>query len=415
MLSFIRESICAALPRWKKVAFMSLNQKYIGLGNQPNAIRELFAYGQARKAQIGEDKVFDFSIGNPSVPAPQKVADTILELLKEPADELHGYSQSPGQMGVRQAVAGNIKRRFGIDAQAKHVYMTHGAAAGLAIAINAVALPGEEVITVAPYFCEYKVWTEHAGATLVEVPARASDFQIDVPAMEAAINQNTAAIIINSPNNPVGSIYSRENLQEFTDMLRRKEQELGRQLFLISDEPYREITYGDEVPYVPCMYADTLVCYSYSKSLSLPGERIGYIYVSDTMENADEVFYAVCGSARDQGYICASVLWQRVVEQCVDEPSDVEAYRANRELLTDIMDELGYEYIQPQGAFYLWIKALEDDDVAFCNKAKEHELLLVPSSCFRSKGYARVSYCVSADVIRGAKQAFADLKAEYSA
>lgn len=398
-----------------KVVCMSLNQKYIDLGNQPNAIRELFAYGQARKAEIGEDKVFDFSIGNPSVPAPKKVEETIKELLKEPAEVLHGYSQSAGQMGVRQAIANNIKRRFGIEAQAKHVYMTHGAAAGLAIAINAIAMPGEEVITVSPYFCEYQVWVEHAGATMVEVPARAEDFQIDVPAMEAAINEKTAAIIINSPNNPVGSIYSRENLQEFTNMLRRKEQELGRQLFLISDEPYREITYGDEVPYVPCMYANTLVCYSYSKSLSLPGERIGYIYVSDEMENADEVFYAVTGSARDQGYICASVLFQRVVEACVDEPSDVEAYRSNRELLTGIMDELGYEYIQPQGAFYLWIKALEEDDMAFIERAKAHELLICPSSCFRSKGWARLSYCVSADVIRNSKPAFAALKAEYDA
>ena len=404
-----------ALMPCKKGAFMSLNKKYIGLGNQPNAIRELFAYGQARKAEIGDDKVFDFSIGNPSVPAPQKVADTIAKLLEEPAAALHGYSQSPGQMGVRQAIAASIKRRFGVDAQAKHVYMTHGAAAGLAIAINAVALPGEEVIAVAPYFCEYQVWTEHAGATLVEVPAHEGDFQIDVPAMEAAINEKTAAIIIDSPNNPVGVVYTRENLQEFAAMLERKEQEVGHPIYLISDEPYREITYGIEVPYVPCLYKDTIVCYSYSKSLSLPGERIGYIYVSDMMENADDVFYAICGSARDQGYICASVLFQRVVEECVDEPSDVEAYRSNRELLCSIMDELGYEYVPPDGAFYLWVKALEEDDLAFCAKAKEHELLLVPSSCFKSKGYARVSYCVSAETIRNSKQAFADLKAEYSA
>lgn len=393
-----------------------LNERYIQLGSAPNAIRSLFAYGQARKAEIGEDKVYDFSIGNPSIPAPQKVKDTISKLLDEPADQLHAYSQSPGLTGTRTAVANSLKRRYGIDAKPEHVYMTHGAAAGLAITINAVATDGEEVIAVAPYFCEYQVWTETARATLVEVPARESDFQIDVDAMAAAINEKTAAIIIDSPNNPVGSIYSEQNLREFCDMLTAKEQEIGHPIYLISDEPYREITYGDQVPFVPDFYKDTIICYSYSKSLSLPGERIGYIYVSDRMDDVDTVWFSVCGSARAQGYICASVLFQRVIEECVDEPSDVEAYRQNRELLTSMLDELGYEYIQPQGAFYLWIKSLEADDVAFCEKAKlEQDLLLVPSSCFRTKGWARAGYCISSDTIKNSRAAFAALKASYDA
>ena len=393
-----------------------LNERYIKLGSAPNAIRSLFAYGEARKAEIGEDKVYDYSIGNPSVPAPQKVKDTIMKLLDEPADKLHAYSQSPGLMSTRTAVANNLKNRYGIDAKPQHVYMTHGAAAGLAITINAVALEGEEVIAVAPYFCEYQVWTETARAKLVEVPARESDFQIDVDAMAAAINPKTAAVIIDSPNNPVGSIYSEQNLREFCDMLAAKEKEIGHAIYLISDEPYRDITYGDTVPFVPDFYDDTIICYSYSKSLSLPGERIGYIYVSDRMDNVDNVWYSICGSARAQGYICASVLFQRVVEECVDLPSDVEAYRANRKLLTDMLDELGYEYIQPQGAFYLWIKALEPDDQAFCERAKnDFDLLMCPSSCFKAKGWARAGYCISADTIKNSRVAFEGLKKSYEA
>ena len=237
-----------------------------------------------------------------------------------------------------------------------------GAAASIAISVSAVTEPGDEVVVISPYFPEYKVWIETAGCACVEVPAHVPDFQPDIDALAAAIGPKTSAVIINTPNNPVGAVYSRASLEALADLLSTKEAELGRELYLISDEPYREIVYdGIEVPYVPNVYARTLVCYSYSKSLSLPGERIGYIYVSDRMDNAAQVVAAVAGAGRALGYICAPVLFQRVIAACVDEPSDVASYAANRKLLTEGLAALGYEFVEPQGAFYLWVRALEDD------------------------------------------------------
>ena len=270
-----------------------VNERMHALGAEPSAIRELFAYGLARKAEIGEENVFDYSIGNPSVPSPDAIKQAVIDLMEEPPCALHGYTPAAGDPRVRQAVADHIKRHFGIDASPDQVYLTAGAAAGLAISISAITRPGDEVIVIAPYFPEYKVWIETAECACVEVPAHVPDFQLDVEAIEAAITPKTSAVIINSPNNPVGAVYTRENLEAFADMLSRKEQELGRKLYVISDEPYREIVYGKEVPYVPCVYPRTIVCYSYSKSLSLPGERIGYIYVSDLADDAREVSTAV--------------------------------------------------------------------------------------------------------------------------
>ena len=390
-----------------------IDERMYNLGNEPSAIRELFAYGLKRKAEIGDDKVFDYSIGNPSVPAPQKVADTIEELMKLPPVELHAYSPAAGIPAVRQTIADSIARRYGIPAKAGRVYMTVGAAASIAISLGAVTNAGDEVIVPSPYFPEYKVWIETMGCSIVEVPTQVPSFQLDVEAMAAAINEKTAAVIINSPNNPVGAVYTRENLEALAALLSRKEEEYGHPIYLISDEPYREITYGAEVPYVPTLYKHTIVCYSYSKSLSLPGERIGYIYVSNLMDNAKEVYTAVSGAGRALGFICTAVLFQRVMEKCVNKPSDVEAYRANRELLTKGLSELGYEYVEPDGAFYLWVRALESDDEAFCEKAKAHELLLVPATCFKSHGWVRISYCVSADVIKRSMPAFKALMEEY--
>ena len=390
-----------------------IDERMYGLGNAPSAIRELFAYGLKRKAEIGDDKVFDYSIGNPSVPAPQKVADTIEELMKLPPVELHAYSPAAGIPAVRQTIADSIARRYGIPAKAGRVYMTVGAAASIAISLGAVTNAGDEVIVPSPYFPEYKVWIETMGCSIVEVPTQVPSFQLDVEAMGAAINEKTAAVIINSPNNPVGAVYTRENLEALAAMLEEKGKEIGHPIYLISDEPYREITYGAEVPYVPTLYKRTIVCYSYSKSLSLPGERIGYIYVSNLMDNAKEVYTAVSGAGRSLGFICTAVLFQRVMEKCVNEPSDVEAYRANRELLTKGLSELGYEFVEPDGAFYLWVRALEPDDEAFCEKAKAHELLLVPATCFKSHGWVRISYCVSADVIKRSMPAFKALMEEY--
>ena len=390
-----------------------VNERMYGLGAEPSAIRELFAYGMVRKAEIGAENVFDFSIGNPSVPAPDAVKQAVLELMDEEPSALHGYTPAAGDPRVRQAVADHIRRRYDVPAQPEQVYLTAGAAAGLAISISAVTEPGDEVIIIAPFFPEYKVWIGTAGCACVEVPAHVPDFQLDIDALAQAIGPKTAAIILNSPNNPVGAVCSRENLEAFAALLARKEEELGRKLYVISDEPYREITYGAEVPYVPCVWPRTIVCYSYSKSLSLPGERIGYLYVSDLMDDAREVSTAVAGAGRALGFICAPVLFQRVIARCIDEPSDVAAYAANRELLTTGLGELGYEFVEPQGAFYLWVRALEDDAQAFSDRAKAHELLLVPSDSFGVGGWVRVSYCVSREVIERSMPAFKALKESY--
>lgn len=386
-----------------------INQRMLALGNEPSAIRELFAYGLERKAEIGADKVFDFSLGNPSIPAPDAVRQAILDALDEPACSLHGYTPAQGTPAVRKAVADSILRRHGVEVSPDRIYMTAGAAAGLAIAIAAVTDPGDEVIVVAPYFPEYKVFIESAGCTCVEVPARADDFQLDVDAIRAAITPKTSAVIINSPNNPTGAVYDRASLEDLGRALRDAEEAHGTQIHLITDEPYREIVYGAEVPWVPQFYARTIVCYSYSKSLSLPGERIGWLLVPDSAEE----YAAVCGAGRALGFVCAPALFQRVVEKCVDEPSDVAAYAANRELLTKGLSELGYEYVEPQGAFYLWVRALEPDAQAFAERAKAHELLLVPSDSFGAKGWVRIGYCVDADVIRNSMPAFKALAEEY--
>lgn len=285
-----------------------VNERMYGLGAEPSAIRELFAYGMVRKAEIGAENVFDFSIGNPSVPAPDAVKQAVLELMDEEPSALHGYTPAAGDPRVRQAVADHIRRRYDVPAQPEQVYLTAGAAAGLAISISAVTEPGDEVIIIAPFFPEYKVWIGTAGCTCVEVPAHVPDFQLDIDALAQAIGPKTAAIILNSPNNPVGAVYSRENLEAFAALLARKEEELGRKLYVISDEPYREITYGAEVPYVPCVWPRTIVCYSYSKSLSLPGERIGYLYVSDLMDDAREVSTAVAGAPRVGLHLRASAV-----------------------------------------------------------------------------------------------------------
>lgn len=391
-----------------------INEKMYGLGDEPSAIRELFAYGLARKAEIGAENVFDFSIGNPSVPAPALVGDTMRELLDADPVALHAYSPAAGLPEAREAVAASIAERYGVRATAAHVYLTAGAAAALAASIAAVTEPGDEVVVIAPYFPEYRTWIEAAGCTIVEVPATVPAFQPDIEALTAAIGPRTSAVIINTPNNPVGAVYTRESLEALAAMLRAKEAELGRPLYLISDEPYREIAYGTEVPWVPSIYDRTIVCYSYSKALSLPGERIGWVYVSDSAEDGDAVTVAVAGAGRALGYVCAPVLLQRVAARCVSEPSDVAAYAENRALLTEGLSALGYEYVEPDGAFYLWVRALEEDAQAFSDRAKEFELLIVPSDSFGVGGWVRLSYCIARDVIERAMPAFAALKASYA-
>ncbi len=390
-----------------------INEAMYALGDEPSAIRELFAYGLKRKAEIGDDKVFDFSIGNPSVPAPAAVKEAILDLMEEDPVILHGYSPAAGDPQVKQVIADAISRKFGVTATPGQLYLTAGAAAGLAISIAALTQPGDEVLVISPYFPEYKTWIEAAGCTIVEVPAQVPSFQIDTEAVAAAITPKTSAVIVNSPNNPVGAVYTRENLEALATVLRAAEERFAHPIYLISDEPYREITYGAEVPYVPAIYPRTLVCYSYSKALSLPGERIGYIYVSDAMPDARNVAVAVAGAGRALGYVCAPVLLQKAIARVVDVPSDVAAYAENRRLLTEGLAQLGYEFVQPDGAFYLWVRALEPDAQAFSERAKGFELLLVPSNSFGCEGWVRISYCVSADTIKGAMPAFKALKESY--
>lgn len=390
-----------------------MNQRMYELGNEPSAIRELFAYGLARKAEIGAENVFDFSLGNPSVPAPDAVKTAILDIMEQPASEVHGYTPAQGSPAVRTAIADSLNRRFDAAYGADNIYMTVGAAASISICLNAVARPGGEFIVLTPYFPEYKVWIENAGCACVEVPTCQGDFQLDIEAIEAAITPNTLGIIVNSPNNPVGTVYPECDLTELANALRRKQDEFGRPLYLIADEPYREITYGARVPWIPALFENTLVCYSYSKSLSLPGERIGYILVPPAMENWQAVYAAVCGAGRALGFVCAPALFQAVIARCVNEPCDVEAYRANRDALYSGLANLGYECVAPQGAFYLWVRALEPDAQAFAEAAKAHELLIVPSNSFGVEGWVRIGYCVSHDTIVNSLPAFAALMRDY--
>lgn len=391
-----------------------INETMYGLGSAPSAIRELFAYGLARKQEIGDDNVFDFSLGNPSIPAPDCVAESIKELAEIPAAELHAYSPAQGLESTRLAIANSLNRRYGTSYSSNNFYLTMGAAACLSACFSALVNPSDEVIVISPYFPEYRVWIEHAQGVCVEVAARPSDFQIDCDALADAINAKTKAVVINSPNNPVGVVYTKETLKQLVSLLNEKQKELGHDIYLISDEPYRELVYdGMKVPWVPSLYENTLVCYSWSKSLSLPGDRIGYVLVPDEVHDSERVYLAICGAGRALGYVCAPVFFQRVIERCVDAPVNTEAYAQNRQTLTDMLDDLGYDYIAPDGAFYLWVKALEDDAQAFSDRAKSHELLLVPSDSFGVSGWVRIGYCVSAETISRSRDAFTALKAEY--
>lgn len=392
-----------------------INETMYARGAESSIIREIFSYGLERKAQIGADKVFDYSLGNPSVPAPAAVRASIERSLALPSDELHGYTPAPGLPEARRAVAESLNRRFGTSYGMGDVFMTVGAAASVSMCVHALTNPGEEVIVIAPYFPEYAVWIEKAGAACVEVLADQTTFQIDPAAVAAAITPRTAAVIIDSPNNPTGAVYTRETLESLAAVL--EEANAGREqpIFQISDEPYREIVYGAEVPWVPSIYEDTVVCYSYSKSLSLPGERVGWVLVPNTCPLAARVMPAVAGAARTLGFVCAPSLFQRVVADCVDEPSDVEAYARNRELLTSALSDYGYTYVEPDGAFYLWVKALEPDAGAFCERARAHELLAVPSDSFGVPGWFRLGYCIDREVIERSLPAWKLLAEEYRA
>lgn len=396
-----------------------INEAMYAYGASKSSIREIAAYGAARKAEIGADKVFDFSLGNPSVPAPAAVADSIRRSLELPPAQVHSYTPANGLPFCREAIASSLARRFSAEmggkpvADADDLYVTCGAAASLSITLHAVTNPGDEVVVIAPYFPEYRVWIESCGCTCVEAMADKDTFQIDVPAVAEAVSPRTAAVIIDSPNNPVGTVYTRQNLEDLSRALRERSEELVRPIYLISDEPYREITYGAEVPWVPALYDRTVVCYSYSKSLSLPGERIGWVLVPPANPEHDRLVPAIAGAGRSLGFVCAPAIFQRVIADCVDEPSDVAAYERNRKALTEGLAAAGYTYIEPAGAFYLWAKALEPDANAFFERAKAHELLPVPSDSFGCPSWVRVGYCVSYGTIVNSMPAWEALAAEY--
>lgn len=391
-----------------------LNERMLKLGENRSVIREIFEYGNKRRLEVGAENVYDFSLGNPSIPAPKAVNDAMVKLLTvtDPV-RLHGYTSAQGAPDVRKTVADSIVKRFGIEANADLIYMTCGAAASLTICLNAVCNEGDEVIALAPFFPEYRVFAEKAGAKLVVAKCRESDFQIDFSVLENAITKNTKAIIVNSPNNPTGVVLSKETIQKLADLLSKKQAEYGKRIFIICDEPYRELAYGVEVPYIPQFYDNTLVCYSYSKSLSLPGERIGYIFVSPKISDCGKVYAAVCGAGRALGFVCAPSLLQFVVRDCIDLTSDVSVYKKNRDLLYNALTDYGYTAAKPDGAFYLFIKSPEPDANAFCERAKKYDLLLVPSDSFGFEGYVRISYCVSTAQIEKSLPYFKKLIEEY--
>ena len=394
----------------------AVNPRMLQLGQVRSVIRETFEYGLRRAQAIGRENVFDFSLGNPSVPAPSAVGEEIARLATEKdAVSLHGYTTAAGAPQVREAIAANINARFGTSIGVGDLYLTCGAAASLSAVLGALFLPGEELVVPAPFFPEYSVFAAQAGATLVPVACDPPKFHLPLDRMATLITPRTKAVLINTPNNPTGVQIPLSDLRALAALLTERSREYGHPIFLISDEPYRELVYekGAELPYLTTLYDRTVVCYSYSKSLSLPGERIGYVCVSPTMPEHDEVYAAVCGAGRALGYVCAPSLMQHLLPACLGLTADRDVYRRNRDLLYQNLTEMGFECVYPDGAFYLFMKAPEPDAAAFCLRARDFELLLVPSESFGCTGYVRISYCVATETIERALPAFRSLAAAY--
>ena len=393
-----------------------ISETMCGLGKESSVIRAIFEYGRKRAAEIGAENVFDFSLGNPNVPVPEDVKKAMKELLDCGDDVwLHGYTSGNGDAETRKAIAEDLNRRFGTVFRPENLYMTCGAAASLKICITALCEPGDEFITFTPFFPEYRVFVETAGAKLVAVSTDPDTFQIDFDRLAEGVSEHTKALIVNSPNNPSGVVFREEAIRKLAAFLEEKEKEYGHPIWIIADEPYRELVYDNslKVPYLTKYYRNTLVCYSYSKSLSMPGERIGYILVPDEAEKAGDVYAAVCGAGRALGYVCAPSFIQHVIARCTGRVSDLGVYRNNRDLLYRALTDYGYSCVYPDGAFYLFVKALEEDASAFCERAKKHELLLVPSDDFGTPGYVRIAYCVTTDQITRSLPAFRALAKEY--
>ena len=394
-----------------------MNKEMLKLGSNRSIIRELFEFSKLKKAELGDDKVYDFSLGNPSVPPAKEVNESIKYIIDNKSDTYnHGYTSAQGDNNVREAIANDLNKRYNTSYKKENIYMTCGAAASLCITFRAlVESKNDEILAIAPYFTEYKVFVEGAGATFNVVPADLNTFNINFTELEKTVNKNTKAIIVNSPNNPSGVVYTKENLIKLASFLNEKQKEYNHPIYIICDEPYREIVFeGNTVSHIPSLYDNTIVCYSYSKSLSLPGERIGYILVPDKCFESKELYLACLGAGRAYGYVCAPSLFQHVIEACASLTSNMNEYKKNRDLIYNGLTKIGYECVQPQGAFYLFMKALEDDAYNFMEKAKKYNIIVVPSDNFGVKGYVRLAYCVSTETIINSMEAFEKLYKEYN-
>lgn len=393
-----------------------LAKKMVEMSKQKSIIREIYEFGMQRAKEVGRENVFDFSIGNPNVPAPEVVKDVAIDILqKEDPVVTHSYPSNAGLPSTKAAIAKSLNKRFDMDFTENQIFMSIGAAGAIMVCFRALLdSPEDEIVTFAPYFPEYKAFVEGAGGKLSVVPADISSFQINFEEFEKALNPNVKAVLINSPNNPTGIVYSEETIQKLAAMLEEKQKEYGHSIYIISDEPYREIAFSNVfVPYVPKYYDNTLVCYSYSKSLSIPGERIGYVAFSKRAEDADILLPVLVAAARSLAYVSAPSLYQMVVEQCVDETADLSIYEKNKEIFYNGLIEMGYTCVEPGGAFYLFPRSLEEDANAFCERAKKYNLLLVPGDSFGCPGHVRISYCVPTEVIERALPLFKKLADEY--
>ena len=384
-----------------------INEQYKKMLEGKSVIRQLSEAATARGKEIGYENVFDYSLGNPSVPVPEKFTQVMIDLLENKSSmEIHGYSPSLGIASVKDKIAESLNQRFGMDYTGNHIFPTTGAAGAVAHALRCVTKPGDEVLTFAPYFPEYNLYVNLTGAKLKVVPANTENFQINFECLEEMLNENVAALLINTPNNPSGAVYSSETLKELAALLKRKQEEYGHDIFLLSDEPYREIVFdGVEAPYVSQFYDNTLSCYSYSKSLSLPGERIGYVAACPRCTDA-ELISAICGQiSRGIGHNCPPSIIQLAVAQVLDQTSDMSVYETNMNLLYKELISLGFECVKPGGTFYIFPKALEEDAVAFCKKALAYDLVLVPSDSFGVSGYFRMAYCIDTEKVERSLEA----------
>lgn len=394
-----------------------INKTMEHLGKERSAIRELFEQGKILKEKFGNDSVFDFSIGNPSIPCPEIVNKTLIELINSKNSiALHGYTSAQGDKIVRESIASYLNKKYSANTNSDLIYMTVGAAAGLSISLRGLTdgTGNDEVIVFAPYFPEYSVFIDNANAKKITINANSQTLNPNLNDFKSKITKNTCIVIINSPNNPTGVLYSEETIKSICDILKDKEKEFNHPIYIISDEPYRELIYSDvKYPFITNYYDDSIITYSFSKSLSLPGERIGYILVNPKCENANDVYAAICGAGRSLGYVCAPSLFQYLIPQVLGSTSDISIYKNNSEILYNELTNIGYEVIKPDGAFYLFVKSLDNNDEAFSKKALSYNLLLVPSTSFGIKGYVRIAYCVKEKIILNSIPKFKELYNSY--